>query len=562
MLTPEQLATASRMLQPLFEEYEDFVLRDFARRLTDAGGWTGTAEWQAKEGVATGVSINAIVSEMKRTLAISDDDLVTLFTKAGLLNILQENERLTTAGLNAVKISTMPQLEQIVKEIVVKTMGTFHNFSGSLGVVYDTVTGRRSQNLTAYFQSAIDLAMLKTRTGVCNYNSAIKTAVKGLAKEGVSVIDYASGRYCHLDVAVRRATLTGLNQMASLQNREITNALGLPLAEVTAHQGARPTHAQWQGKVYQIEGSSKKYKNLAMATGLGTATGLLGVNCRYQWYGFAEGMHRAWTDEMLKDIDPPDFEYRGKNYTAYQATQRQRQLERMMRAKKREIVGYDALGDVAKNEFDTASLELKELRKEYKSFSDAADLRVKNERAQVKDFDRAMSSRTTWGAKRKAEDLRRKEKVATFSNGPFHFDERGNTKAYEAKIKKARTEIEQYHQVTGLHCDGKVFQQLDVKGNVVKKFTPGELAKIIKSDYLFQNKPVKIYSCNAGAPNATAAQNLANALGVDVKAPVDYIALYSDGQFHVVSLDNNGKVLKKYKVDEQWKIFNHRKKKK
>lgn len=511
MLTPEQLATASRMLQPLFEEYEDFVLRDFARRLTDAGGWTGTAEWQAKEGVATGVSINAIVSEMKRTLAISDDDLVTLFTKAGLLNILQENERLTTAGLNAVKISTMPQLEQIVKEIVVKTMGTFHNFSGSLGVVYDTVTGRRSQNLTAYFQSAIDLAMLKTRTGVCDYNSAIKTAVKGLAKEGVSVIDYASGRYCHLDVAVRRATLTGLNQMASLQNREITNALGLPLAEVTAHQGARPTHAQWQGKVYQIEGSSKKYKNLAMATGLGTATGLLGVNCRHQWYGFAEGMPRAWTDEMLKDIDPPDFEYRGKNYTAYQATQRQRQLERMMREKKREIVGYDALGDVAKNEFDTASLELKELRKEYKSFSDAADLRVKNERAQVKDFDRAMSSRATWGAKRKAEDLRRKARErdiikelksagmkgdihltpktvdyekALFDDAHINKERKHNVTAEEARsfIKNAKVsatvwngEFERYYSV-----DGVVY--FKVEQNIIRSaFKPKEFNDTLKS---------------------------------------------------------------------------------
>lgn len=136
----------------------------------------------------------------------------------------------------------------------------------------------------------------------------------------------------------------------------------------------------------------------------------------------------------------------------------------------------------------------------------------------------------------------------------LHFKEKGSSKVDESLLKKARTETEKYYQVTGLHSDGHIFAERDVKGAILNTLSPKQLAKKIKSDYLFQNKPVKIYSCDAGAKDATAAQKLANELGVEVKAPTSEIALLENGKFQVFQWTQSGKA-KRIKAGEDWKIF-------
>lgn len=407
MLTPGQMEAAAEGLSPIFEDLEDFVVRDLVRRLIAAEGqWTGTAELQSNFGVAAGVSLDDVVLAISRAMGLAEDELAAVFNKAGALNILSENERLTGAGLSAIKIERLPFLQQIVEEVIIQTRGTLRNMSRStaIGIVRDTVGGRMFMGLQAYYQHSVDTAMLKVRAGVQSPTQAIRDAIKELSVSGLS-INYGSGYNSRLDVAVRRAVLTGINQMATIQNAQIADDLGLPLAEVTAHQGARPSHAEWQGKVFQIRGSSKKYKNLAMATGMGKVWGLLGANCRHSWHGFAEGMPRTWTDEMLDNVDPPPFEYRGHTYDAYGATQYQRAMERSIRSKKRELVGYDAAGDT--DAFEAASKELKDIRKEYKRFSERADLRLKNERAQVLGYGRSISQKSVQAAKKYEEKLRK-----------------------------------------------------------------------------------------------------------------------------------------------------------
>lgn len=153
-------------------------------------------------------------------------------------------------------------------------------------------------------------------------------------------------------------------------------------------------------------------------------------------------------------------------------------------------------------------------------------------------------------------------KVSTYAKNikikvyDLHFKEKGSSKVYESLLKKARTETEKYYQVTGLHSDGYIFAERDAKGAILNTLSPKQLAQKIKSDYLFQNKPVKIYSCNAGAKDATAAQKLANELGVEVKAPTDDIILFSDGQFRIVkSRNEKGELAEIHNVGKGWQTF-------
>lgn len=143
----------------------------------------------------------------------------------------------------------------------------------------------------------------------------------------------------------------------------------------------------------------------------------------------------------------------------------------------------------------------------------------------------------------------------------FHlnFPEKGGRLRNKELMQKARTELDRYFQVTGLHSDGENFYMRDSEDNIVKKFTPDQLAAIIKKTKSYKGQEVKVYSCNAGAEGMVAAQDLANALGVPVKAPSEDIVLMSDGKFRIISKrDKDGKYLDAYPVDDGWVVMKPR----
>ena len=151
-------------------------------------------------------------------------------------------------------------------------------------------------------------------------------------------------------------------------------ATGTDLVEVTAHWGAREDHAIWQGKIYSLSGKSKKYPDFAICR-YGEVDGLKGVNCRHDFYPFFEGISEPtqWPKE------PEAIEYKGRTYTYTEATQKQRQMERNVRATKREIEAQKVLGG------DIKILEAKKRKQiaEYHEFSNAMDIRPKDNRLRV-----------------------------------------------------------------------------------------------------------------------------------------------------------------------------------
>lgn len=201
-----------------------------------------------------------------------------------------------------------------------------------------------------------------------------------------------------LDVAVRRAVLTGISQVTGKISEHNAAELETDIVEVTAHAGARPDHAEWQGGWYSLSGKSKKYRSLAEATGYGRVDGLKGANCRHDFFPVIEGVDvPLYTKEELANIDPPPFEYNGKRYTYYEATQKQRAMERAIRKTKREILAADKTGD--KDRFTEKSIRLRRQREEYEKFSKSAGLLTQNERNQVIGFGRSEASRASWAAR-------------------------------------------------------------------------------------------------------------------------------------------------------------------
>ena len=227
------------------------------------------------------------------------------------------------------------ELQQITEALIRQSSEELKNITKTLGFYLDYGTGKPVLTpLAEVYQKYLDDACMDIASGAFDYNSVLRRVVTQLTNSGLRQIDYASGRANRVDVAARRAVMTGISQLAGKISDMNAEKLGTEHFEVAWHAGARPSHAAWQGKVW-----SKK--ELVTVCGLGTGSGLLGWNCYHEYYPFFPGIsERNWTDEWLeeqnrKENTPKTFD--GKEYTLYEAKQRQRQMETAMRAQREKV---------------------------------------------------------------------------------------------------------------------------------------------------------------------------------------------------------------------------------
>ena len=404
-LTPEQLAEASARLDGLTQKLEKTVLDDICRRIAKAGAVTDSAEWQMlrlKEmGYANDVIEQAVADYTKKSAA----EVQELFHEAAQVSDVFYSEMYTQSGKPFVPVEDNPYMQQLISSVVEQTQNELVNLTRSMGFAVRQPDGSTTFKPAAKaYQSALDLAQMQVATGTFDYTTAIRNSVKALADGGLQFVDYASGHRNRADVAARRAILTGLSQMTGKVAARNAEELETDIVEVTAHAGARPDHAEWQGRRYSLSGKSKEYRSLEEATGYGTGDGLKGWNCRHDFYPVIPGISPpAYTEEQLANIDPPSIEYNGKTLTYYECTQKQRVMETAMRKTKREIIAAKASGD--DDMFTAKSIRLRRQKEEYAKFSDKAGLLTQNERTQVYGFDKSISAKAAWAVRKAAKPL-------------------------------------------------------------------------------------------------------------------------------------------------------------
>lgn len=401
MLTPDYLQGAPAELEELFLRLEEDIIADICRRIAKAGYLTDSAEHQVLRLRELGAGTEYIKQKISEYSELSDEAVDRLFFDAAQTSDDFYRKAYDKANIGYTPYEYNDFFQQAVTASVNQTKGELRNFTRSMGFSYRGSNGQvRFHGAAEAYRDCLDYAYMQVMTGAVDHNTAIRNATKRLTEGGLQFVDYASGVRCHADVAARRAVLTGLSQMTGKVSEHNAAEFGTDIVEVDAHAGARPDHAEWQGKWYSLSGKSKKYPSLKAVTGYGTVTGLKGANCRHDFYPVIEGISEpSYTEEELKNIDPPPFEYNGKTYTYYEATQRQRAMERSMRKTKREILAADATDD--KDRFAEKSVLLRRQKEEYGRFSEAAGLSVRNERAQVGGFGHSQASRAVW-AERKA----------------------------------------------------------------------------------------------------------------------------------------------------------------
>jgi hypothetical protein len=382
---PELLDALPEELAELFRALEITLLKEICSRLKAADELNEVTVQDIRALRSHGINPKDIEKAIRKTTGISETKLNKLFD-----DVVERNQKYYTELIDLAHI-TQPETLVSVEDtwaIYEQTKQTLRNITRSMGFLVDA--GRTMLPPAKAYQWALDAATLKVESGAISYGQAIKDAVRELASGGLRVVDYESGHRDQIDVAARRAVMTGISQICAKYTEQSAEYLETPYFEVSAHSGARDvpgpspwsSHKEWQGKVYSTR-SGDIYPNIYEVCGLGAVDGLEGANCRHRRNVWVEGVsERTYTDGQLEHIDDDlGCKFDGKKYTAYEATQMQRRVERQIIKQDRLVTAYKASGQ--KDEYYAANAKLVRLIAKYKSFSEASGLPLQWERTKV-----------------------------------------------------------------------------------------------------------------------------------------------------------------------------------
>ena len=336
MFTPTEIEALPSAMEQLYRSLQLNIMSDLTERLKANGEEiTSAADWQINRLYELGVSKDEIDSLIQSTLNVSDDEIDRIYDEVVKSGYARNEELYADKGKEYIPYAENKQLQQLVKAVKNQTKSEYRNITGSLGFAVRNADNTLSFTpLADFYQRTLDNGLMQIASGAVDYNTVLKRAVKAMTDSGLRTVDYASGWSNRVDVAARRALMTGFNQVVAKVNEDNAEQLGTEYFEVSYHRGARPTHQVWQGRVY-----SKK--ELETVCGLGTVTGLCGANCYHSYSPFIKGVDKpTYSEEELDRMNEEENtpkEYNGKTYTAYEAQQRQRQLETAMRADRQKI---------------------------------------------------------------------------------------------------------------------------------------------------------------------------------------------------------------------------------
>lgn len=383
--TPEVLDALPEELADLYRNLEDTLLIEICSRLKAKDQLNEVTVQDIRALRSHGIPLEDIERAIRKATGISEKKLKKL-----LDDVVERNRQYYTGIIDLAHI-TQPETLLSIEDtwaIYEQTRQEMRNITRSMGFLVDG--GRTMLPPAKAYQWALDNAEMQVQSGAISYNQAIKSAVRQLAQSGLKIVDYESGHRDQIDVAVRRAVMTGVSQLCAKYTEQSADYLNTPYFEVSAHAGARDkpgkspwsSHKAWQGRVYSVR-AGDIYPDIYDVCGLGAVDGLEGANCRHRRYPWVEGiMERTYTDEQLAHIDDGlGCTYDGKSYTAYEATQMQRRVERQIRAVKRLKIGNKASG--LNDEARAANIKLRRLNAKYREFSAAAGLTPQWERTKV-----------------------------------------------------------------------------------------------------------------------------------------------------------------------------------
>ncbi len=402
MLTPAYLMDVPEMLVDIWAQLEQDIVGDIARRLVKTNSITASAGWQIQKLRDMRIMQEDIAREVARLSARSQKEVAQLVTQACKDGLKYDDAIYDKMGLTPTPIAASQALKDIIQAGIRKTNGLMVNF-----------TNTTANTATRAFENALDRAYMQVQSGAFSYEGALSRVIKDLGAQGIEKIAYPTGHVDHMDVAARRALLTGLNQTTAELQLARMDEMGCDLVEVTSHSGARPSHAEWQGQVYSRSGRTHGYDSFDV-TGYGSGDGLCGWNCYHNFFPYFDGLS---TRTFERD---PAARLGKSNEQVYDESQQQRQYERGVRDAKRECVALNTAAQATNDpelqaslasQFTGASVKLKRREAQLNAYCEQTNRTRLREREAAYGFNQSVSSKAVWANK--------KAQAATVTQAPY-----------------------------------------------------------------------------------------------------------------------------------------------
>lgn len=364
-------------IEKRYRNLEARIMEDVIRRIRKTGTITSTADYQLLRYYILGNSTKDIEDIIKKAVGDSYPETFELYDEVIEQYYTRAKQLYEQVNENFIPYEENQELQQLTKALVQRSNDELYNITRSLGFKVDMGGGRLVFSpLADYYNEYLDNAIVEITSGAFDYNSVIRRVVTQMTNSGLRTVDYASGYTSRCDVAARRAVMTGISQLTGKISEMNAEKLHTDYFEIDWHGGARPTHRVWQGKVWSRE-------ELRTVCGLGTVTGLNGANCYHTYYPFVPGVSERqfsdkWLNEQNMKEDKPK-RFRGREYTKYEATQRQRYLETNMRAQREKVRLLQKAG-ADEETIMLAKCKYQAQLDEYKAFSSKMDLVEQRER--------------------------------------------------------------------------------------------------------------------------------------------------------------------------------------
>lgn len=391
MPTPEYLENSTKVITEHAAQIGELMTADMVRRLVEVEELNELAIQEESQ-----LLQEDILKHTDKARNITRKKILEAVMAAGVVAFTEDTARAVKAGKKKLKLTKpMKRTLQKTSDIAFQEI--------------DNLTGTTVVSSQVWFIETANEAYRKAMSGEVSYTQAIIDAIMKIADRG-PVVYYPSGHTDKLDVAMRRSVLSAVNGSSGALTLQSAELYGTDYVEVTAHAGARPSHAAWQGSVCCISGKDKRYPEFRSYTGYGTGAGLCGWNCKHSFHLFFPGIsRRAYTDEMLEDYSVKKYEWKGKRLTEYECTQQQREYEREIRHRKRLLAGYDAGRGYATNKelvnaleglFTKEAVKLKSVERELKEFCRKTNRYVESSRGGAIGYTRSTAQKVVWANKK------------------------------------------------------------------------------------------------------------------------------------------------------------------
>lgn len=522
MLDPIYLWYVADKIVDIWDELNEWAIKDIAERIMEAELYKydklpGTARWRAWLLQQSGMHYDEMLTRISKLTNKSEEAVRQLFVEAGLMSVDNDAQIYEKHNIEVPDIRQDKQLTQILESTYKQTNGEMRNY---------TRTTLDSSNKLMI--DTLDKAYFDIKSGNRSYSEAIKEAIDTVSKQGLTVT-YPSGHRDTIETAVRRAVMTGLNQGTAKVSLANCEKLGAEYVVISAHEGARVSddpvanHLGWQGKIFKLKGSTRKYKNLKEATGFpDNPLGLCGYNCRHNLYPHFLGDSNPWEDIANKAQE---------NKESYETAQKQRQMERAIRKSKRELLGYQTGIDNCEDEktkfelqmeHDRLANRLQSQNKAYNKFCKENNLVKESDRLRIAGWDRSTADKVRSGAGRynKPKNTNKNTELISIPilyNKTIFYDE---TKKWfkEATPNSHKViDLTEYtvdgntYKVDGRHVILRYSKNEKRVADVLEKMLGGELFMVPKidyptnistPDYLFRNEKYDLKTLRGTSKNA------------------------------------------------------------